>query len=597
MPIAIDLEWSSETPQGTIPHLVSVAWASDEGAGVLAGSHDRKQIVDTARASFRDGFVGHNCPGDIAALLLFEPSLMPDVMHAYIEGRIYDTMTREKRINIALGEHVPGVRYDLGSVAKRRANVAVDKNDPWRMRYGELAGVPISEWPQAAYQYALDDATATWAVYREQEQHADLLIGNDIHARSHWVTYLVGLRGVDVDREWVRALSRDVGTEVERLRGVLCGSGLARVGGSKKAPKIVRATKVARDLASQLGAADTTAKGLVSLSQKALAGLHLPTDHPLCAYQELATLTGTASKNLPCLQYPTITTQYDECISTGRMASRGGREANATNLQNLPKPVKDPSTVTQALFNRFRGCLVPPPGYVFGVVDYASAELVTFADVEMAWFGDSKMGDAIRAGRNLHTDFAEVLIGGPYDASNPEHKTARAIAKVFNFGKLGGMGDEKFRAHIHTETGIGLPIDRVRTMTRAWKSTWGTERYFRHIDRHKSLGKFRIAAPRTGFIRGGMTYTEACNFPFQSTAAVGMKVAVWDLFSATHSMGPLRGAWISLIVHDEVVMCLPEVRAKEALVEQERIMIESFGRVCTGVPVGVEGSLQARYGS
>lgn len=595
--LAIDLEWPSETPHGQVPDLVSVAWANDTDSAVLTAAQDRKSIVDVVSAALSVGYVGQNCPGDLVALIRFEPQLLGSVLEAYNAGRIHDTMTREKRIDIAEGAYRRRGGYDLGSIAGRRANIIVDKSDPRRTRYGELVGLPLSEWPPDAVRYALLDAQSTWRVYRDQQPFERYMIGNDIHARAHFVLHLMSLRGIRVDTAAVHALARDIEVETKRLRQTLIDGGLARVEGSKKNPRVVRTPNAARKAIVELGSNRRTDKGLISVSKQALSGVVVPPGHPLYAYQELTTLTGTASKNLPPLRYPSITTSYDECVVTGRMSSRQtDDQPNATNLQNLPRTIDDPRTPTQGLLNRFRGCLIPSTGCTFGIVDYSSAELVTFADVEMAWFGESRMGDAIKAGRNLHEDFAETLVQAPYDARNPDHKQARQIAKVFNFGKLGGMGDVKFQVHLAQQTGIQLPVYRVKQITTAWKHKWGTDRYFRHIDRHQAGGRFTVVAPRTGFQRGGMTYTEACNFPFQSTAAVGLKVALWDLFRATLDGGPLTGSRIVLVVHDEIVMEHPDDRAESAFAIQKQIMVDSFGLVCPDVPISVEGKLAMRYG-
>ena len=50
-----------------------------------------------------------------------------------------------------------------------------------------------------------------------------------------------------------------------------------------------------------------------------------------------------------------------------------------------------------------------------------------------------------------------------------------------------------------------------------------------------------------------------------------------------------------LFVHDEIVTQVPRERAKEALAEQERIMIEAFGRWCPDVPIGVDSYISERY--
>src|ERR1700722_11162865 len=54
----------------------------------------------------------------------------------------------------------------------------------------------------------------------------------------------------------------------------------------------------------------------------------------------------------------------------------------------------------------------------------------------------------------------------------------------------------------------------------------------------------------TGRVRGGVAYTQAKNTPFESLAADGAKLALWDLLDA--------GVRIVGFIHDEVLVELPD---------------------------------------
>jgi hypothetical protein len=89
------------------------------------------------------------------------------------------------------------------------------------------------------------------------------------------------------------------------------------------------------------------------------------------------------------------------------------------------------------------------------------------------------------------------------------------------------------------------------------------------------------AAHYLGFARGKTDYCNRRNFCFQSIAAFGAKEAVWRLYRA--------GYEVSLFVHDEVVISLPE--DSDVTFHQTRInqvMTEAMAVVVGEIPVKVE---------
>jgi DNA polymerase-1 len=114
---------------------------------------------------------------------------------------------------------------------------------------------------------------------------------------------------------------------------------------------------------------------------------------------------------------------------SGRMACK------APNLQNLPR---DP---------RYRNCVVAPPGRVLVKADYSQIELRIAARVA----GETRMIEAYRAGQDLHTLTARMVLGKE-DVSKEE----RQLAKALNFGLLYGMGARRFRENARAEYGLDL---------------------------------------------------------------------------------------------------------------------------------------------
>lgn len=103
---------------------------------------------------------------------------------AYEQGRVHDVFVRQKLLDIAAGcyryEELPNGKwlhhgYNLAQLSKRLTGRKLSKpededdTDHWRLRFGELQGMPVELYPKEAYDYALEDAVATAEDFIVQE--------------------------------------------------------------------------------------------------------------------------------------------------------------------------------------------------------------------------------------------------------------------------------------------------------------------------------------------------------------------------------------------------------------------------------------------
>ena len=609
---AIDTETTLVSNAEPVPRLVSVAVASEQGC-FLSAAHD-PSVPEIVGCILEQGAAFANGPYDIFVLLRAYPELLPLVIRAYQRDRIFDVITREKMIAIAEGTYKKNRKSisSLGGVAMLRAGIELNKNDKWRKQYELLLGLEIAQWPADAKHYAMADAAATWAVWSLQEKFRrshglDVFKDEGNQARGHLALYAQTIEGILTDQEQVDKVDTRLANELEQLASQLMGIGLARIGGTKKAPKVVRSEKVAKAVLEQhcsdIGIkCPRTEKEDPSLSEKSLISARIPKDHPLDLYRRYGATQALRSKNITPLRFPLIRTKYENMADTGRTTSSAPQgkkkyedlepwEWVGTNLQNLPRE------------GGFRECLVPPPGYKFIISDWSGAELVAFAQVQIDLFGHSKMAEALIAGRDLHSEVGAQILGVPYEQfdkdSNPEHKDTRQLAKIPNFGYPGGLGTRRM-----IDFAAGAPYYRTlaesetKRLKKIYYYTWPEAQSFHEwVARLEGPdGKIVLIQPRSGRIRGGCSFTEACNSCFQGLAADAAKLAMWNLWLAKHDPNSgLYGCPQVLFVHDENVTIAPEGRAEAALAEQERIMIEAFAHWCPDVPVRVESVISDRY--
>jgi hypothetical protein len=612
MRYAIDTEYTLTNASEPVGRLVCVSIAGPSGCGLFHANDP--QAREICRLALAHGVAFANAPADITVIWRRWPDLLPEIIDAYENDRVVDVLTSEKLIDIAEGEHFRRGGYSLAAVARRRGGIELAKADTWRLYYEQLLPFPVASWPADARDYAIKDAAATFVVDCEQQTKRayyrpfgfDLLEDAPRQARAHLALYMQSLYGIRTDPDQVGRVSARLDAEIANLSDECIRAGLARWKGVA-VPVLSRNKKAAaamlEDFAATTGQAvrrtEPTAghpAGQVQLSEEALESLSLPAGHPLDAYRRLGAAQTQRTGWIGPLSHPggRIYTRYDELVESGRTSSSGfdddWRSPCSRNLQNFPQD------------GGYRECLVPDEGHALIGSDLGAAELVSLAQVQLDWFGQSALADAMRAGRDPHGEFAARLLAIDYadfdEAGNPEHKRLRKLAKPWNFGKPGGMGAKRFIAWARTQYGVVVSIEEERHYTKLWHQQWPQMRpYFDRVSAMEGPGgRITLVQPRSGRIRGGMRFPDACNTNFQGLAADGAKEGLWRLFVATLTpSSALFGARQLLFVHDENVTQARLERAQEARAEQDRIMIAAFARWCPDVPVKVKSTITDCY--
>ena len=154
---AIDIETPLITYLNPMPDAVCMSFDNGTDKGVLPASA-------TTLMNLRDyigagkSLVGHSISFDLSILCHQYPELWPMVFTAYDEGRIHDTMLRERLLmlttngdfNVFYGPYHKNVKiegYSLVALEKKYLGIdrSDDKKNPdsWRFRYAELKDTPI----------------------------------------------------------------------------------------------------------------------------------------------------------------------------------------------------------------------------------------------------------------------------------------------------------------------------------------------------------------------------------------------------------------------------------------------------------------------
>ena len=590
------------------PVVMSTCNMSTNDAGSLWAPSDGLDLLELD-LDLGNRLVGANAAYDLGVAVQARPSLLGPVLDALETDRIVDVQIVERLNLIARGWssfHPPTGRANpgvsLAELVERHLGVKMTGKagaDAWRFRYHELDGVPLAAWPDEARDYARLDAVYTAAVWNAQGRILPATYGEQM--RAAWALHCMGAWGIRTDGARVATFKAELERRLAAVRSDLTRVGFLRADGSKDTAKIkarVLAAYEARDEAPP-----RTASGDVSTDKDALA---LSLDDDLIKLANVASDAKELDTWVPVLERGTtlpINPWWNVLVDSGRTSCR------APNLQNPPRR------------SGVRECFVPRPGHMFVSVDWNAAELRALAQICLDWFGESRLADAFRKGLDPHLIMASSILGISVEDAHarrkdPTIKAARQLAKVPNFGFPGGLGAASFvdyawsagvdltpedvrdaPAHVRR----GAAVEHATQLKAIWLDTWPEmPGYLKQIGRWANKDRdrgFVYTMDRTGFVRGGVGYTDGCNHGFQHLVAHAGKRALWRVHVEAYDdpCSPLFGFRPSLFVHDEIIGEAREEVAHELGERLAAIMVEALAELCPDVPVSAEPALMRRW--
>jgi len=541
--------------------------------------------------------VGANVSFDTRTVAERCPLLLPLILDMYQEGRIHDTQTAEKILDIARGTlgkhpktHAP-IKYSLDDQYFRVTRERLDK-DTWRLRYGELAPYALQYWPEDAKRYPMKDAVSTALVWSMISIRAYLqrlsspgidspiLASEPEQCRSDFALGAASCWGLRTHGPSVEALASHTEEVLYALEDELSMYGLIDGGaGTKTIKKIVHKFRKPYVRGSGVRNTKEAAKRLLEAAREDFPGLpdeDLPiersdktgepslsadackasSDLIIRKYGAVGSLSAVLSKDIPALRLGVRTPIHTRfgIAASGRSTSSG------PNIQNWANKIKG-----------VRECFIPRPGMVFASADVGGLELATFAEVLLDVVGWSHLADAILAGRDAHADFACEILGIPSEEGerrkalgkegDPEFYLARQTAKIGNFGIPGGLGAESLVEYARALYGIVLTLEEAKRLKALYLTKWPEVKlYFQFIAQLTEAG-LPFKQLYSGRFRGGMKYTSACNTSFQGLGGDAMKRVAWELTLMCFDwrLGSiLLGCRIVNFIHDEFILEVPD---------------------------------------
>ena len=596
-----DLETWLIAPGRLAPRLVCAAYQEDGGdVGLMHRTDEWVEVFK--RGLLAKEIVGHNVAYDMAVLIEAEPSLEPLIWKAYDEGRVKDTLIRAQLIAIALGrfkfdatigEKGARPRWSLSDMVSRFLGETVSGKggpDVWRMRYHELDGVcDLARWPAEARNYAKDDVRYTARLWNKIGQYArasglDSLPDEANQCRAAWALHLASCWGIRTDKDAVERLETRLRTSVDEVRSQAAQLGLIRKNGTKDLAAIRRRVEDAyRENTPK------TAKGSTKTDTSTLLG---SCDLMLVRLGEVSGDEKELSSFIPTLKAGVdrpINPRWNTLVESGRVS------CSKPNLTQQPRR------------SGVRECYVPREGFFYATADYSFAELCTLAQTCVDWFGESKLSDTINGGRDPHKATGASLLGLTYEAfddlfraGDKDAKQSRQLAKALNFGYPGGLGAASFVDFAAATYGLDINEKQARELKRTFITTYPEmSLYWRRITKEleRGGGSFTGTLIHSKRARGGLGFTNGCNYYFQGPVADGAKRAFYLVTqeSRTDMSSPLFGSHPLILMHDEIIAEVPIDKAAEAAQRIADIMVEALSEVCPDVKISAEPALMRRW--
>lgn len=476
--IALDTE--TERIEGVeIPSLALVV-ASSGRKNVLVHPDDLPAFL---LSHSRSEFVCHNAAFDFWVIhahlnQMNEQAALASWVQVVSDRRMHDTMLLDMLLRLARGNNANSYGdseklppRNLAVVVRDYTGFVISKEDPYRLRFGELIGANWQDVERGFFEYAIKDSICTFHTYREMRAQAIEVMESQGYSSKAQPTFEIypdaparfGLLSEAIQVEADIALSaisrnglhtnlqrhhlaesafrREFEPVVDELMSKYPGvivqdrSGKPRLtaGGlpQKSHTHLDKQLSVAVEEIRQQTGTDVilpkTPKGRVSHKQDDWKD---PLDrHAFVKLWSKFEKLAKTKQFLESLNRTVIHPRYNVLVRTGRTS------CSEPNMQQVPRD------------DLFRQIIVPSLGHLLLCVDYSYIELVTLAAVCQTRFGYSLLGDVIRKGIDPHCYTAAMLANVSLEefmlwkrSDNDRFKLARQQAKPVNFGVPGGMG-------------------------------------------------------------------------------------------------------------------------------------------------------------
>lgn len=557
--------------------------------------------------------VGHNQAYDWLCAMAWGPrAIIPLVFKAYDEDRIMDSMLAHRIITIESGgiEGKTGIasiapRYGLSCPKDMEHNGRIV-----RLSYGQLLGLPISEYPKPYVDYAKNDTRLDIVLF--ERMIARGLVGRkDLGriARAALAAAMTSAWGIRCDPDRVQSLTDRARSKMDELQKVMIKNGLMRREKSSPEPvrtmiEIKKLVAKAYKIEDKVSPAcvwnhwDTkerdalqdegilTDKFAISTKGDVLAEADDKMLQVLSVYGEWSYVYNKDLKIFNRSIFLPFHTRFGFCETLRWKSSN-------PNVQNFSR-----AAGIRECMRPFFGCYVS--------TDWVGLEIGTLAQV-IAWaMGRYECARKYNAGHDEHGAQGAALLGIPYDemmrrlgAKDSIAKATRQSAKAVTLGCPGGMRKPSTLRNYAKGMGIDLDLQECAEGVDLWYRTQPDKVAYlkEYIPTLRSGGTWKsphsVPIPGTDVTRRGAAFCAAANTGFQGLGAVIEGEASYLIVKA-QTLGLMPGK-LSVVVHDEnITDCKPD-DAHEVEYWHSRFMSEAANAAMPDVQLRTESTASSHW--
>lgn len=517
---------------------------------------DWKGVIKEVFAKFDGTYVGANWPFDDA--MLRNSGIEPPP-----RSKIHDTRPMHHPLE---STYSTALKNLAARYVDPRAGAAQKELDDAIKVYG-WDKIPVTFQPYWVYA-ALDPVLTKGvkdAIYPRVQ--AECPKAYDLELATSWVTSDIERYGIHVDAEYTATALRkfddhvaESGKWVKDQYGISAGSNQGVV-------------KALNDEGYEW--TKRTASGAPALDKEVLAGI----DHPLAQ-------TVLLRRQLQKLSQTYLRHFIDErdaadlihCSINSIGARTGRMSVQRPALQTLPRrSEKNRAAIT------VRNCISARPGHTLLMCD--------FDQIEMRILAYLSRDEAMLAAFLSDADFFTSMACQLYDLeSMAKSDSRRQLTKNSMYAKSYGSGIAKFALT------AGIPEAEAKIFMELVDVTYpGIPKFIRDVNslvmtRRHQEGEAYVRSPLTGRKHVGDRNKEYAlvNYLIQGLAAELFKMKVLEVDAAG------LGQWLTMLVHDEVVLDVPNEHVVDAVHTLERVMNDAD--VLAPVPVSASVSFGQRWG-
>ena len=604
--------------------------------------------------------VGQEIAYDIAVMMRWCPWSIPLFFKAMDEGRVRCTAIRECLMYMATKGGF-GFPESVSLEGLCRDYLGIDLSlskkgeDIWRLRYGELDGVPFNRWPIDAINYALDDARLTYQVAEQQGMFNTTLPTEELQVSAAVALKLMSAWGMAVDHQVNNYLITELKAVSSRCDELIESLGWTGKGSKKRLQDAVTESwnykqrlfihewqKVTgvdidwSDIPQDVDLAVARAPGpmgpVLEMVKKAkgfptpsrtktgikadkdslndLEGCYPvtgPDGNKVSAFDVLLEKKHAEKMLSTCCRalegVDAVHADYRAIVGTGRTACRG------PNLQNWPARDKLP----------MRDAFKPRDGYLYGTYDYSALELCTLSATLRDFWPNVRchLGEAIDNDRDAHCIIASIWTGLPYEqifqGRKTEYKLIRQKCKAGSFGLPGGMQAPTLMAYAKS-MGTAMSMEEANQIIGGWARSFPelVDPYLKYCE--TAARSHGTATLINGRQKARCRKTQFANYHFQGLAVDGAKAATYSIIKECILGGyylrrpwaigygselrdsPLNRSHLVNMIHDETLVEHPAETAQEAGKRQGEIMVDEMNKTCKNlVKISVEGQISEKW--